>query len=218
MNWGAVLPAVGTAISSALGVREAAKNRAFQERMSSSAHQREAEDLRRANINPALSARLGGSSTPGGAVGQIGDFGAAASSGISSALAVKLSRAQISLIESQADAASAQASLSRTQAADISNTAAAGRLELISIQRDLANQEYGRIQQQLPDILARARAEVQQLSSSARQASANALLLELESGRAANLNAIQRQLEAMGPLGPWVNVIIDLLRAGRIPR
>lgn len=47
--------------------KEAGKSRDFVEEMSSTAHEREVADLRKAGLNPILSAKYGGSSTPPGA-------------------------------------------------------------------------------------------------------------------------------------------------------
>lgn len=49
----------------------ARENRQWQERMSNTAHQREVTDLRAAGLNPILSAKLGGASTPSGSVNTV---------------------------------------------------------------------------------------------------------------------------------------------------
>lgn len=54
---------------------------AFQERMSDTSHVRQMEDLKKAGINPMLSAKLGGASTPAGASYQASNVGAAAVQG-----------------------------------------------------------------------------------------------------------------------------------------
>lgn len=91
---GGALSAAGAVISGIASYQSAKKQMKYQERMSSTAIQRQMRDLRRAGLNPILAAKYGGASTPAGAGYTVPNIGAAAVQGYKDVSSAKQMQAQ----------------------------------------------------------------------------------------------------------------------------
>lgn len=100
---------------------------AFQERMSNTAHQRQVEDLKAAGLNPILSARYGGASTPAGQTAQMESVTSGAVDSFRKGRAYRQElervRKDIQLKGEQATATASQGALARAQIETQSQTA-----------------------------------------------------------------------------------------------
>lgn len=122
--WEVIIPAAASLIGGMMrndsAEEQSAEQMAFQERMSSTAHQREVADLKAAGLNPMLSTKYGGSSTPPGAAAPIQD---ALTPAVNTGMAAQQTQATVAnlreqnnLIQAQVLSTLAEAEQRRTQA------------------------------------------------------------------------------------------------------
>lgn len=90
--------------------REAGNNRAWQQHMASTAHQRSVNDLRAAGLNPVLSALGNGAATPSGAQAQMGNLSDGLSKGMDTAIAIRAQNKALDLQDAEIDLKHDQAS------------------------------------------------------------------------------------------------------------
>lgn len=202
------IAAAGGIISSALNAREARKNREFQERMSSTAHQREVADLRAAGINPAFRS-MGGASAPPGDRAEIEDV---VGKGVSTALAAKQMQANIDLTKAQAEKL-------RMESASINMEWEAGKWDRLVSEKEISQMSAEQKRMELGFLRRQLEADIQQRVSSAEAARARAAL-----DRAALTGAlnVQQFEERVGELGPILRNYLMLIRSitplARIPQ
>ena len=103
MLGGSILGGFGQSSANKQNLKIAREQMAFQERMSSTAHQREVADLRAAGLNPLLSAGGSGASAPAGASATMGNVGEAAARHIDPMMILEVQQGRANVAKTKAE-------------------------------------------------------------------------------------------------------------------
>lgn len=212
MGWLAAAPWIASGAGSLLGgllgkkgqkdanevnLQSAREAMAFEERMSSSAHQREVQDLLKAGLNPMLSLGGRGASTPQGQMATVANEESALGAGVTSAgeavRARRMDTAAINKLEAEALAANQSASESRT------------RQDLYRSQEVNQKLQADQFQQLIPHVV----------SSAQSWAGIDKLQEGITRSSAAAAENMEKMYEStFGEYLPYINVLRDILGSG----
>lgn len=233
-----MIPALIAAAASAYGAHqmnkaaEQAANRqmAFQEEMSGTSYQRQVADLQAAGINPMLVSKLGGASTPAGAMPQFTNVGAAGAAGFGQAAAGMSSAAQAEKtgvetdILSETGLAQAKANLEKTVADFGLTTQQTAKVltdtELSAAQIATEREKPAQVRAMIDQLVATTQTEyfkqlnLQQqtalLKAQVPMYMAKAQLDQNQVKAEANTENIRRHVEQLGPIGRFVSGAINV--------
>ena len=121
MAWATALATLGGTLYSAQQAKSRAKDQmSFQRDMSNTAYQRAMADLQQAGINPIMVSKLGGASTPTGAMAPTPDFGSIpekTAKALATAKQIQLFDAQVKNVNEQAKVHASQIQLNESNSA-----------------------------------------------------------------------------------------------------
>lgn len=176
----------------------------FSERMSSTAHQREVVDLRRAGLNPMLSANRG-ASAPQGALSNVTE---GASRGVSTALQIQQAKANIDVLHAQAENLRAT-TRSSTAGAMRTEAMTPGELALQQSHVKIADMDVAQRKALFSTVVKRAKEELRLTVASADRARIGADLDAMLRAGSLNVQAFEKKVGELGPAMKW---LMDIAR------